>query len=104
MSVSQPATVTTIGTPYSAPKGKNNNNGKAQVKSRPSLRRPKVAIVAAAEAEVAAAKAGVTTTKASDPTLSQREEAEGAETTAASSAGGSGPPAELRDTGEEGRV
>jgi len=68
--------VTTISTPYSAPKGSNNNSSsKSQVKSRPSLRRPKVAIVAAAEAEVAAAKA----TKASDSSLTQREEAEGAE-------------------------
>lgn len=101
---SDSATVTTISQPYSAPKGKN-NNGKAQVKSRPSLRRPKVAIVAAAEAEVAAAKAGVTptsTTKASDSALSRREEAEGAEQTAASTTGRSGPPSELRDTGEEG--
>jgi len=96
--------VTTISTPYPSSKGGGGGGStNTQVKSRPSLRRPKVAIVEAVEAEAKAAKGLVISTCSSSSTsatkvsshqvaassttsLAQREEAEGAENEPASTA------------------
>jgi len=94
--------VTTISTPYPSSKGGGGGGStNTQVKSRPSLRRPKVAIVEAVEAEAKAAKGLVISTSSSTSatkvsshqvaassttSLAQREEAEGAENEPASTA------------------
>jgi len=94
--------VTTISTPYPSSKGGGGGGStNTQVKSRPSLRRPKVAIVEAVEAEAKAAKGLVISTcsttsatkvsshqvaASSTTSLAQREEAEGAENEPASTA------------------